>query len=54
LGLFAISMAMTAGFRTTAGMIPSPTVIVDVTARAVAVVAIPPAKKQSSISQNSS
>ncbi len=49
MGLFAISMAMTAEFRTPAGMIPSPTVIVEVTASAVAVVAvavvaIPPAK----------
>ena len=50
----AISIATNAGLRTGAGMIPSPTLTRDVAARAVAVVAMPPAKKQSSHSQSSS
>jgi hypothetical protein len=50
----AISIAQATGLRRTAGITPSPTVIRSVAASAVALAAIPPARKQSSQSQSSS
>ena len=50
----ASSIAAIAGLRATAGRTPMPTLIVDVTASAVATVAMPAAQKQSSTSQTSS
>lgn len=50
----AISIAAATGLRNTAGITPSPTVMRVVAASAVALVAIPPARKQSSHSHSSS